>query len=821
MTDLKRLLRQRMLEDVIAPCRKRRNEMLVMVVDERTVKTVSSCLRMHELNAVGVGVAVDIQFERERMDCGAVYLLTPSRASVRRLCADFDKKDKPKYRRAHVFFSCHLPDELFEMIRSHAYLPRFIASLKDAYCDFIAAEPRVFVCGHPMPWTPAALYLPHVSQAAREADDSRMSVEALLDDSASRIAALCVALQEAAPHIRHCSSSSLNEALAQRVHARLSHAQKSLNLPVKEKRATLLILDRTAMPLAALMHDFAYEAAIADFFGFDGERVQNFLVNKNCELVPRADDPARRQQQAKNKELREIMLKEEDEVWAATRDLHFFPAAREINARLQTFIETNAAVALQRKEKRETRDLRDAIQALPQYYEQMRVFGLHSTLSARIRDLVRDQEGPLASAARMEQDLATGFDEYSQFIPLSKAQEQLSSQLMREDMHSALKLRLLLVYVCAAGGIDTTILETLFSNIALSAQQRQAVVNLRYLGCNIGDAAALRSSNGGEKKSGFLSKLRRLHTRRDLADRNPLYFSDMRVEAVQQHIEQSELTFMRFVPKVREYVESLVSVLVLALVELLCLDQGCAFRCENRLTKAMRPTRRSTFLVRSRFFLFFSCLVFSPFISFLSFFFHSFHFLSFLPFIPSFHPSFHSFLHSFLSSSISFLHSFLNSSFHCLPCVNSFLSFLLYCAFRADCSRAGPHGVSVPHADTAGRLHARTCPASTGVERQVGSPCRSARSQPTAGPGVQRRGRCVRRTAETHRLCAGRLDLFGKARVARSCKAETGGSRSRQQRLHHAAAVRRRTWPRQTGHGATPAENAGDYRACGLLDFAH
>ncbi|MES1911156.1 MAG: hypothetical protein MHM6MM_003639 [Cercozoa sp. M6MM] len=559
MTDLKRLLRQRMLEDVIAPCRKRRNEMLVMVVDERTVKTVSSCLRMHELNAVGVGVAVDIQFERERMDCGAVYLLTPSRASVRRLCADFDKKDKPKYRRAHVFFSCHLPDELFEMIRSHAYLPRFIASLKDAYCDFIAAEPRVFVCGHPMPWTPAALYLPHVSQAAREADDSRMSVEALLDDSASRIAALCVALQEAAPHIRHCSSSSLNEALAQRVHARLSHAQKSLNLPVKEKRATLLILDRTAMPLAALMHDFAYEAAIADFFGFDGERVQNFLVNKNCELVPRADDPARRQQQAKNKELREIMLKEEDEVWAATRDLHFFPAAREINARLQTFIETNAAVALQRKEKRETRDLRDAIQALPQYYEQMRVFGLHSTLSARIRDLVRDQEGPLASAARMEQDLATGFDEYSQFIPLSKAQEQLSSQLMREDMHSALKLRLLLVYVCAAGGIDTTILETLFSNIALSAQQRQAVVNLRYLGCNIGDAAALRSSNGGEKKSGFLSKLRRLHTRRDLADRNPLYFSDMRVEAVQQHIEQSELTFMRFVPKVREYVESLIN----------------------------------------------------------------------------------------------------------------------------------------------------------------------------------------------------------------------------------------------------------------------
>lgn len=57
MTDLKKIVGNRLLM-AISECRRKRNDYMVMVCDDYTLKVLSSILRIHQVNDAGVGGSV-------------------------------------------------------------------------------------------------------------------------------------------------------------------------------------------------------------------------------------------------------------------------------------------------------------------------------------------------------------------------------------------------------------------------------------------------------------------------------------------------------------------------------------------------------------------------------------------------------------------------------------------------------------------------------------------------------------------------------------------------------------------------------------------
>jgi len=78
----------------------------VLVVDHNSMRTISSCCRMHEIALEGILIVESINKKRQRFPkYEAIYLLTPTEPNVDALINDFKDAGKPTYGKIHVFFT--------------------------------------------------------------------------------------------------------------------------------------------------------------------------------------------------------------------------------------------------------------------------------------------------------------------------------------------------------------------------------------------------------------------------------------------------------------------------------------------------------------------------------------------------------------------------------------------------------------------------------------------------------------------------------------------------------------------------------------------
>jgi len=81
----------------------------LMICDFHTLKVISSCLRMHELNEFGVGGALNVIYERESMPgIPVVYFLTNSEDSIKAMLNDYKNPKKPKYGKVWFYITSSL-----------------------------------------------------------------------------------------------------------------------------------------------------------------------------------------------------------------------------------------------------------------------------------------------------------------------------------------------------------------------------------------------------------------------------------------------------------------------------------------------------------------------------------------------------------------------------------------------------------------------------------------------------------------------------------------------------------------------------------------
>jgi len=106
---------------------------------------------MSDIIDEGVSLVEKLDLNREPMaGMEAIYFVSPSYESMKRICADFADPAEPKYDAAHIFLTSRISDEaLFPIKQSRALRDGALKTLKVVNIEFLASESQAFTLDMP------------------------------------------------------------------------------------------------------------------------------------------------------------------------------------------------------------------------------------------------------------------------------------------------------------------------------------------------------------------------------------------------------------------------------------------------------------------------------------------------------------------------------------------------------------------------------------------------------------------------------------------------------------------------------------------------
>ncbi|KXS09655.1 Sec1-like protein [Gonapodya prolifera JEL478] len=495
MPPLKELLRRRIINDIIRAVNPgdpsgSTGRWKLLVTDPKSLRILTSCAKMYDVLEENVTLIENIERKRQPYpELDAVYFISPTELSIERFIDDTlygggivertrdGSVGKPLYAAAHVFFTTTIPERLFQRIRealARHIEDRYVKKLTEIFVDFIALESICFTVEAPRLFY--SLYSPTADQGKLESE---------LDDVARRIVSVLSTLGEY-PTIRFFnssgsgSSSSSNPSLAASAPSRLAHLiQNHLDELCRlddtfppatpYQRATLIVVDRTVDLTGALLHEFSYQAMVADLVGGMGAG--------KVEVAPVDGEGG---------SATSVNLEESDQLWTSLRHGHIADITRELTSQFNKFLSDNpAAAGIAGGNGRPANDIKDmlsTIQSLPQFADLKAKFSTHITLTQTCLQLY--QRRRLNDIATVEQELATGEkpdgttpkDSFVDMVPL----------LDSADVTNADKLRLLMLYIISRGeGIQDEDRRKMLQTAKLTPDESDALTNLAYLGVKL------------------------------------------------------------------------------------------------------------------------------------------------------------------------------------------------------------------------------------------------------------------------------------------------------------------------------------------------
>merc|ERR1712183_1037652 len=271
----------------------------VLVVDQVSIKILSTCIKMHQLNKEGITLVETFERKREpipRME--AIYFLTPSEESIKLLMEDFSKA-VTQYKAAHVYFTEVIPDHLSKTAAGKA-----VKSLVEVNISFTPYESKVY-----------SLELQPNMSLAYSPDRS-----GILDRMAEQLATLCCTLGEF-PSIRYRAECGMNKHLAEILLGRLTAYKKEetcMGEGQEKAKSQLIILDRGFDITSPLLHELTFQAMAYDLLA-----IQNDVYKYNTGINTH----------------KEVILDENDDLWEELRHQHIAMVNQIVSKKMKKFNE--------------------------------------------------------------------------------------------------------------------------------------------------------------------------------------------------------------------------------------------------------------------------------------------------------------------------------------------------------------------------------------------------------------------------------------------------------------------------------------------------
>lgn len=461
MRSLRQIAKDRILTEMLHSAKgKDAGAWKVLILDQVTIKVISKICKMGDIFEEGISVVEDLSKRRQPMrTLEAVYFLHPSRESVQLFMEDMAAK-QPLYKKAHVFFSMQLPNQLLQLIKSSPSVLSHIASLAELNLEFWIVDTQGFITEH-------ELALRQVLAGSEGSSDYRICIESV----AARLATVFSSLKEL-PAIRYRNASTQSSdpvgqarenAPVKLATALWNHLLQFKTLPNFPKTETcdLIIVTRAVDPVAPVIHEWTYNAMIHDLMELDGTKYSYETTSA-----------------AGRKEQKDVLLEEHDPVWKELRDLHIADASSQLSQKMTEFGEKNKAAMRMgsgAKENMTTRDMQKLVQALPQYHDALEKLSLHVNIATVLNDKI--QQDGLSELGKLEQDFVFGDATSKDLINI------LSN---RQDLSTENKIRLLMIFgACHPEKMEGNKLSQWLKLARLNEEDAEAVTNLHYLGVSL------------------------------------------------------------------------------------------------------------------------------------------------------------------------------------------------------------------------------------------------------------------------------------------------------------------------------------------------
>ena len=219
---------------------------------------------MYDLMECRVSTVENLATARQPLpELEAIYLVSPTAASVEQICKDFENEAKneakPLYNSVHLYFLTRVADEQMAKIKSCKNLLKRVKNFAEVNLDFLAKESHSFHLDMP----PKTCYRSLYNRTVNASSTSLII--------ANKLVTVCATLNEY-PHIRYHSSSSPCTEIARIFHSQMNafianndtwwyhggqgHAERD--------RGTILLVDRADDPMTPVVHEFTYQAMCQD-----------------------------------------------------------------------------------------------------------------------------------------------------------------------------------------------------------------------------------------------------------------------------------------------------------------------------------------------------------------------------------------------------------------------------------------------------------------------------------------------------------------------------------------------------------------------------